>query len=68
MSLKRHFSAILTMNHFLMKQCVEIVTIYFENSRSVVITQRAYRRQYRGQQALPDNANHLLVSRTQGIV
>nr|CAI5835285.1 unnamed protein product [Callosobruchus analis] len=50
------------MNHFTPKQRVEIVTLYIENSSSVVLTQRAYRRKYRGQRAPCDNIIRRLVS------
>ena len=39
-----------------------IVTLYIANSRSVVLTQRAYRRKYCGQQPLSDNTIHHLMS------
>lgn len=34
-----------------MKQRAEVVAMWIQNSRSVVLTQRAYRQKYRGQQA-----------------
>nr|CAI5859568.1 unnamed protein product [Callosobruchus analis] len=43
------------MNHFTPKQRAEIVTLYIENSHSVVLTQRACRRKYRGIRAPCDN-------------
>ncbi|CAH1985492.1 unnamed protein product [Acanthoscelides obtectus] len=43
------------MNCFIPKQSAEIVTMYIENRRSVVLTQRAYRRKYRGKQPPSDN-------------
>nr|CAI5835286.1 unnamed protein product [Callosobruchus analis] len=49
------------MNHFTPKQRVEIVTLYIENSSSVVLTQRAYRRKYRGQRAPCDNIIRRLI-------
>lgn len=52
---KRQFSTILTMNHLTPKERAEIVTLYIENSRSIVLTQRAYRRKYRGRQVPSDN-------------
>lgn len=62
MFLKRQFSTILTMNRFTPKQRAEIVTLYIENSRSVVLTQRAYRRKYRDQEPPSDNSIRRLVS------
>nr|CAI5844947.1 unnamed protein product [Callosobruchus analis] len=59
---KRQFSTTVIMNHFTPKQRAEIVTLYIENSRSVVLTQRAYRRNYRGQRAPCDNTIRRLVS------
>ncbi|CAH1976805.1 unnamed protein product [Acanthoscelides obtectus] len=50
------------MNLFTSKQRAEIVTMYIENRRSVVLTQRAYRRKYRGKQAPPDNTIRRIVS------
>nr|CAI5840967.1 unnamed protein product [Callosobruchus analis] len=50
------------MNHFTPKQRVEIVTLYIGNSRSVVLTQRGYRRKYRDQRAPCDNTIRRLVS------
>ncbi|XP_017795069.1 PREDICTED: uncharacterized protein LOC108576567 [Habropoda laboriosa] len=50
------------MNRFTPKQRAEIVTLYIENSRSVVLTQRAYRRKYRGQEPPSDNTIRRLVS------
>ncbi|CAH1957954.1 unnamed protein product [Acanthoscelides obtectus] len=45
---------------FLKRQFTTILVI--ENRRSVVLTQRAYRRKYRGKQALSDNTIRRLVS------
>lgn len=59
---KRQFSTILAMNHFTPKERAEIVTLYIENSHSVSLTQRAYRRKYRGQQAPYDKTIRRLVS------
>nr|CAI5859569.1 unnamed protein product [Callosobruchus analis] len=52
------------MNHFTPKQRAEIVTLYIENSHSVVLTQRACRRKYRGIRAPCDNntIRHLIVN------
>nr|CAI5825240.1 unnamed protein product [Callosobruchus analis] len=49
------------MNHFTTEQRAEIVTLYIENSRSVVLTQRAYRRKCRGQGAPCDNTIRRLI-------
>lgn len=50
------------MNRFTPKQRAEIVRLYIENNHSVVLTQRAYCRKYRGQQARSDNTIRRLVS------
>ncbi|CAH1990248.1 unnamed protein product [Acanthoscelides obtectus] len=60
--LKLQFTTILVMNRFTRKQRAEIVTMYIENRRSVVLTQRAYRRKYRGKQAPSDNTIRHLAS------
>ncbi|XP_011859621.1 PREDICTED: uncharacterized protein LOC105557087 [Vollenhovia emeryi] len=52
---KRQFSTILTMNNLTPKERAEIVTLYIENNRSVVLTQRAYRRKYRDRKAPSNN-------------
>ena len=62
MFLKRQFSAILSMNRFTPRQRAEIVTLYIENSRSVVLTQRPYCRKYHGPKAPTDNTICRLVS------
>ncbi|CAH2014520.1 unnamed protein product [Acanthoscelides obtectus] len=49
------------MNHYTPKQRAEIVTMYIENRRSIVLTQRAYRRKYRGKQAPSDNTTRSLI-------
>lgn len=53
------------MNRFTPKQRAEIVRLYLENSRSVVLTQRAYRRKYRGKEAPDDNTIRRFVTNFQ---
>lgn len=43
------------MNNFTPKERAEIVTMYLENGRSIVLAQRAYRRKYRGRKVPSDN-------------
>nr|CAI5824094.1 unnamed protein product [Callosobruchus analis] len=52
------------MNRFTPKQRREITTLYIENGRSVVLTQSASLRKYRGQRAPSpcDNTSRRLVS------
>lgn len=59
---KRQFSTIFAMDRFTPKQRAEIVTLYIENSRSIVLTQRAYRKKYRGKKAPSDNTIRRFVS------
>ncbi|CAH1997548.1 unnamed protein product [Acanthoscelides obtectus] len=48
------------MNLFTPKQRAEIVTMYNENPRSVVLKQRAYRRKYRSKQASDNNTRQIV--------
>lgn len=60
---KRHSSTILTMNHYTPKERAEIVKFYFQNESSVTLTQRAYRRKYRGRNVPTPKTIRLLVGK-----